>query len=289
VDGPAWDENDGFGDSYYYAGIVFDSGSQPTATPTPTFTPTPQPPTPTPTTAPGLSISGRVTAYNASAGGVNLQLHLCDDFGCDHVDNTTTAGNGSYAFSDVDALGSGEWYKIRYLNGSGGGNGNNPNYLYYWITGNITGVSAQGSVSNVNFDIGNVVLTSPPHEYAGFLPINFQWQNRGVANDHYSWTLSYLGEDWCRVDPPVSSTSFNLDLSAASECGLFTFTPYDWYIYVTDGPGWNNGYGASYYSRSFTITGAQGARERRLPSASAPNLETESRMMQPALIPDRRR
>jgi len=70
VDGPAWDDNNGFGDSYYYAGIIFDSGSQPTATPTPTFTPTTQPPTATPTTAPGLSISGRVTAYNASAGGV---------------------------------------------------------------------------------------------------------------------------------------------------------------------------------------------------------------------------
>ncbi len=289
VDGPSWGDNNGFGDSYYYAGIIFDSGSQATATPTPTLTPTTRPPTATPTTAPGSSISGRVTAYNASAGGVNLQLLLCDNSGCAHMDDTTTAGNGSYAFTDVDALGGSEWYKIRYLNGSSGGNSQNSNYLAYWTTGKITGVSAQSSVSNINFDIGDVKMTSPPHEYADDLPINFQWQGRGVANDRYSWTMSYLGSEWCWVDPPVTSTNFTLDLSAASACDLFAFTPYNWYIVVTDTSSWNGGYGESYYYRTFTITGAQGARERRLPSGDAPNLSTEPKNLPQALIPNQQR
>lgn len=286
VDGPSWEDNSGFGDSYYYTGITFDSGSQPTATPTPTFTPTTQPPTATPTTAPGLSLSGRVTAYNASAGGVNLQLFLCDAFACDYVDNTTTAGNGSYAFTNLDEPGSGEWYRIRYLNGADGGNSSNANYLHYWITEDITSVSTQAAVTNVNFDIGDVVLSSPSHEYEGYLPIHFQWQGRGVANDRYSWVLSFMNSDWCWVNPPVASTSFTLDLTAATNCDLYTFTPYDWYVYVTDGPTWNNGHGASYYYRTFTITGAQGARERRLPLEGSPNLSMEPRTMPHALIPN---
>ncbi len=115
--------------------------------------------------------------------------------------------------------------------------------LAYWLTGAITSLSAQAGAATVNFDIGDVALTWPPHNTADWLPINFAWQGRGVAGDYYAWTTAYEGEEFCWVEPPEASTAFTLDFTAAFGCEMVTFVPFTWYIYVTNGPSYNNGFG----------------------------------------------
>ncbi|MCO6451181.1 MAG: hypothetical protein J5I90_10390 [Caldilineales bacterium] len=262
IDGTSWNSNQGFGDSYYYWPITFTGGGGATATPTRTPTATPQAPTSTPTTAPASSITGRVTAKGANVAGVVVQLLGCDP-NCAVFDTTTTSGNGSYAFTGLVAPGAGESYRVRYINGANGGNALNPNYLAYWVTRPITSLSAQDATATANLDIGDVALTAPPHQYAGFVPVNFTWQGRGIGSDRYTWAMSFFGDEICSTSPGTA-TNLYFDLAAFNSCGLFTFVTYDWYVWVTDSANFNNGLGLSYYYRSFMITGTQGARERRM-------------------------
>ena len=69
VDGPSWEDNQGFGDSYYYTAHLIRSSAGPTATPTRTPTTVAATATPTRTPTPvSASISGRVTAAGSGAG-----------------------------------------------------------------------------------------------------------------------------------------------------------------------------------------------------------------------------
>ena len=264
--GDSWDNNQGFGDSYYYAAITFTGQAGATATPTPTRTPISPTKTPTPTAttqAPSNSISGRVTAGGAGAAGVNLQLIACSGGNCTVVANQATSGGGFYNFSSLVPPGAGEYYIVRFLNN---GNGN---FLTYWLTPAIPTLPA----GNVNFDIADVRLSSPPDGWTADLPINFSWLGRGIGSDRFAWATSFVGTEQCSVNPPVNSTNFTLDVSAANACGLFPFVTYDWYVYVTNGPSFNNGVGVSAFSRSYTPTGAQGARDRRLLNPPDLNLQ----------------
>ncbi len=260
VDGATWDNNNGYGDSYYYTSHIIRSGGGPT--PTPTRTPTSVSATATPTRTPtpvSASISGRVTAAGSGAGGLTLQLLGCSS-GCAVVGSGVTAGNGNYSFTGLAAPGPGEYYVVRYING-GGVNTFNANYLGYWLTKAISTLPA----ANLNFDIRDVALQAPAHNTNAYLPITFSWASRSIGTDRFAWATSYSGTQFCTQSSPQNATSFTLDLTAATSCGMYTLTPYDWYVYVTNGANFNNGYGISGFARTYTILGAVGAVERRLP------------------------
>jgi hypothetical protein len=286
--GPAWDNNEGFGDSYYYAAITFEGSGPPTATPTPTATRRPPTPTPTPTATPptGPSISGRLTARGAGVSGVLLQLLRCNPWTCDLQTTTTSGTNGNYLFSDVAPLAGGETYVVRYTNGPTGGNPQNPNYLAYWVTGGIAPAAAQTGAISIDLDIWDVVLQEPPHGSFLWLPQTFRWAGRGVSGDHYSWTIAWLGTELCGVNPPAAATSFTLDVASATGCGLFAGTVYDWYVYVTKGPSFDNGFGLSYYYRQIGFLGARGAREPRLLETPRSALEAPLPDLPEGLIPE---
>jgi len=63
----------------------------------------------------------------------------------------------------------------------------------------------------------------------------------------------------------VDSNSFILDADTAGNvCSLFYDTPYAWYVYVTNGNTWSNGYGLSYFYRIITWPSPLALRENRL-------------------------
>ncbi|NOX61372.1 MAG: hypothetical protein GXP42_05430 [Chloroflexi bacterium] len=287
--GSSWDNNQGFGDSYYYAAITFESSGGPTATPTPThtptFTPTPQQPTATPTPDQGLTISGYVRANGVGASGLAIQLLGCASSSCSVLATTTTGSGGYYDFTHLTPPGPGESYRVRYVNGPEGGNSWNPNHLYYWVTGPITNLKARSPQATASFDVGDVALLSPPHNYSGNLPIPFSWQGRGIGGDYYAWALHDGFSELCYQNPPSMATNFTLDLTGATNCGLFLYTPYNWYVYVTEGPGFNQGFGRSGYYRTFTVIGAAGARERRIPGKELNEMQTSPLDLPKGLIP----
>ncbi len=261
VKGATWQDNQGFGDSYYYAPITFQQSGGPTATPTRTPTRPPATATPTSTPSTGQGISGRVTAANAGAGGITLELLNCDGGACDVESTTTTAGNGNYAFSSVSP---GVTYRLRYVNGQGG-NPTQSNRLSYWVT-QAVGAGA----TNVNFDIGNVNLTTPANAATETLPIGFTWTGRGVSGDRYAWAIAFDGDEWCFDDSPTAATNFTLDEATADACTIVADETYTWYVYVTTPSGFDGGYGVSFQERTLFIASAAGVREGRFPQAPRP-------------------
>jgi len=272
VAGSAWDNNQGFGDSYYYAAITIDGDNAPTATPTPLPTPTA-----TPTSPPGGTLSGQVTDMGTGVSGVTLQLLGCDSASCALMGTTVTNANGQYAFTNLAQPGAGESYRVRYINGSEGGNGAwNPDYLYYWVTGAITHLSATAS-----FDISDVTLLLPDDNTADYLPMLFAWLDRGVGGDAFSWTVNDGASELCATNPS-SQTSYTLDAADAGQCGLAIGVIYAWYVYVAN----HGGIGCSGYYRSFMILGAANEHERRLPQSSSPELAPSSPQWPQGLIPE---
>jgi len=286
VAGPAWDNNQGFGDSYYYASLTFEGTSEPT--PTPTRTPPLPTATPTPTATPptGPSISGRVAARGAGVSGLTLQLLRCNPWGCDIETTTSSGGGGNYVFSNVDPLAGGESYRVRYVNGPAGANGVNSSYLSYWVTGEIAAATAQAGAASIDFDIGDVVLLSPPDGAYNWLPQTFSWAGRGVPGDRYAWTIAWFGSELCYVDPPTTATSLILDATGADVCGLYADQPYDWYVHITDSPNFDNGLGLSFYARQIGFQGAKGAREHRLPQGAPTGGPVAPRDLLPGLVPE---
>lgn len=262
---------------------------RPTATPTAivataTRTPTRRPATATPTSQAGTSISGRLTAAGAGVGGLHLDLLLCDPNTCNDVGDAMTAGNGNYSFGGLAAPGGAEAYSVRFWNHANGGNPFNANYLYYWFTADITGLPA----ANVNFDIANVVLATPPHNYSGNVPITFTWNGRGIGSDRFAWAVADSATDieLCYDDPPHLATNSTLSANDLTFCGIFIGSPYDWYVYVTNGGSWNNGYGVSAFVRTFTVTGVStdvGAETPDIDPLTRAPLPSRSR---PGLLPE---
>ena len=241
--GPSWDE--GYGDSYYYAEITFQSAGGPTPTRTPT---TPVTATPTATTPPPGGIYGTVRYAGGGVAGVTLGLWR----GSTLVATTVSAGGGAYRFSNPPALLPGQSYRVIFDNSVAGGNTPNPNRLAYWYAPVITSYAAGANVAGGDFDIRDVTLASPGSGAWAYIPTTFVWNGRGVGSDRYSWAIADAGlVQKCYVDPPGSSTSFVLTGAGAGACGLFYDTPYYWYVYVASG-GWANGYGLSYYARLIT-------------------------------------
>ena len=61
-------------------------------------------------------ISGRVLYNGSPAGGVGLEMRFYNGSAWSTQASTTTAGNGTYQFTNLPSLSSGQSYYVRYLN-----------------------------------------------------------------------------------------------------------------------------------------------------------------------------
>ena len=138
-----------------------------------------EPPTPLPP-----SISGTVTYSGTRIAGIPLSLEFsANGTTFTTYSTTTTLSNGTYRFSSLPDLQSGQRYYVRYVNQT------NSSHLSAWYTRAIT-ENFTGEVNIGDFDIANVALNSPPHSYSGPLPITFQWTRRNATpSDSYFFQL----------------------------------------------------------------------------------------------------
>ena len=219
------------------------------------------------------TIYGRVTDNGASAPGVSLTLWFYDGSNWSSEGVTITDSNGGYRFIGIPALLKDQKYFVEFYNTS------DPSRLWAWETRQLTSFSA-GSVVNIgNFDIAEIVLSSPPSGATVSLPQTFQWAQRpATPSDSYEFDLyedcNPPRED-CPVwwtDPPLGYVgSYNL---TGLPQGFVPHTQYWWEIWVYDPDG---GSGLSFDARAVTFnnTGLMATPVKNLPETQREQVKIE--------------
>jgi hypothetical protein len=230
----------------------------PTSTPPPNATATATPATPaaTPTTSTSGGITGKVTYNGIGIGNITVRLVRCvpQSNSCTIAQTITTNASGNYLFTGVPALRTPEIYFVGYQNGLDGGNTDNPNYLAYWRSFNITSYAAGASADGGSFDIADIKLNTPPHNASLGAPITFSWSGRGIAGEAFAWGLYSTNElinyEVCNSGA-LSSTTFVATEALAGQCLIYFNVVYNWYAYVGKADG--SAYGRSYNVRNITV------------------------------------
>jgi hypothetical protein len=119
-----------------------------------------------------------------AAVGLSLDLRRCNTSACATLASVRTGADGRYQFTGVPALGSGEYYYVRYLNDDSSPNPG-PGYLYSWSGAQIAAFVPGSAVSGGDFDVADVTFVSPPDGSSQTLPVTFCWAPRGIANEYY--------------------------------------------------------------------------------------------------------
>ncbi len=207
------------------------------------------------------AISGRVTVGGTPAGNVQLELRFYDGAAWSTLRTTTTAADGTFSFTGVPSLGSGQAYYVRYLNP---GTADSQGRLAVWSTRVITAYTG-GTVNLGTFDIADITLASPPHGATVTLPQVFQWNVRpATTNDNYG--VLFFDPNTNKVlalEPTVGyQNSYTLNALPSS---LSFGTPYGWTVYVE----WPDGsQGAAYWAYEVTFSSTP-RQQRRPPDAGA--------------------
>jgi hypothetical protein len=232
-------------------------GSAPTATPASTPSPNATPtPTPMPTSATGSGISGKVSYNGIGIGNITVRLVRCvlQSNSCTIAQTITTNASGNYLFTGVPALRTPEVYFVGYQNGLDGGNTDNPNYLAYWRSFNITSYAAGASADGGSFDIADIKLTAPASNASLGAPITFSWSGRGLAGEAFAWGLYTTNElinyEVCNSGA-LNNTTFVATEALAGQCLIYFNVVYNWYAYVGKADG--SAYGRSYNVRNITV------------------------------------
>ncbi|MDQ7028482.1 MAG: hypothetical protein Q9O62_01230 [Ardenticatenia bacterium] len=202
-------------------------------------------------------ILGRVTVGGSPAGNVQLELRFYDGTGWSTLQTTSTAADGTFAFTGVPSLGSGQEYYVRYVNPSAG---DSQGRLSTWSSRSITAYTAGETVNLGTFDIADITLVSPPHDTTATLPQTFQWNPRpATTNDSYGILFFDLTTNQIlALEPTVGyQNSYMLNaLPAALSYG----TAYGWTVYVE----WPDGsVGAAYWAYRITFSSATPRQQRR--------------------------
>ncbi len=200
---------------------------------------------------PSSGIYGRVTYQGSPVAGVYLALWFYNGSSWSTVLTTATQADGSYRFTGVPGLATGQRYYVRYNNGSDG-NPSNPSYLAAWYSFDITTYTAGANVAGGDFDIANIALSSPAPGATVSLPQAFSWVRRtATTSDDYEWDLFDPADmnPWVYFGPLGYVSDFTLNSLPSG----FTFgTPYGWNVWVNASDG---GSGVSYYYRTVTFSG----------------------------------
>lgn len=205
-------------------------------------------------------ISGRVTAYGASAAGVGLQLRFYNGSSYSTFASTTTAADGSYQFLGAPSLSPGQGYYVRYLNVA-----SDSTRLSYWATRFLTTYAAGQCVSIGNFDLADIVLVGPYGTVP--FPQTFYWNTRPASpSDSYQFNL-FTPSNPPNYTPAGATSplgyvgSFTLNSLPA---GFNTNTPYGWFAAANSPDG---GYGESYYYFSIAFSNTGFGPALRLPAS----------------------
>ena len=214
-------------------------------------------------------IYGRVTENGGAASGVPLELWFWDGSSSSIVGGAITQTDGSYLFTGVPSLSSGQRYRVQYWNDYG-----TPGRLYGWSTWSINSYTAGSNLHAGDFDIADIALVSPASGATVSLPSTFSWTPRpATPTDDYEFDLyDWDGDAWWWTDPTLGYVGGYTLNSLPS--GFYPWTEYYWEVWVYGQYGY--GYGWSYESRSVTFsnTGAAAA-ESAVPGRRVPPEDME--------------
>jgi len=197
-----------------------------------------------------LGIHGYVTDNGSPAGSVDLDLRFFNGAVWSTRASTTTEPDGRFRFLDIAKLNPGQAYYVRFLND------NDTSHLTTWHTAVIQSYLAGTNVHIGDFDIKDIVFTSPAPGANVSVPRTFTWQKRNASpTDSYEYNLYDFndGDPWFWTVPPLGFVgSYTLQ---SLPPGFQTGFLYAWFLWVYDGLG---GYGISYWAWgvSFTNTGS---------------------------------
>ncbi|MCX6032104.1 MAG: S8 family serine peptidase [Chloroflexi bacterium] len=217
-------------------------------------------------------IYGRVTYLGSAAAGIPLQLRYFSGSSWSTQATTTTDSDGRYSFQGVPSLAPGASYYVLF-----GRNTANANWVSFWVNPDITNYAAGSAVLGGNFDLANIVLSSPANGYSSALPVTFQWVKRSIPGDTYRWLMfdPDTGDGWITNDLG-SASSFTL---TALPSGATYGKQYGWWVRAYQGP---YSYGYSFEARGFTAQSAASSADD--PAAPAQQEMGLSRM--PSLLRD---
>jgi uncharacterized repeat protein (TIGR01451 family) len=191
-------------------------------------------------------ICGRVTLNGSPAGGLSLALRYYNGSTWSTRATKTTGSDGSYAFTNMPALGPGQEYYVRYQNST-----RTAGRLWIWGTKSLTTYAAGSNADMGIFDIADIALVAPDSGAWVSLPYTFQWTPRpATPSDTYEFDLYDANNDepyfYSALLGYVSGYSLNC-LPAGFAFG--TYYLWDVWVYSPDG-----GYGISYWSRWVTFS-----------------------------------
>lgn len=197
-------------------------------------------------TAATAGISGRVTLNGSPVGGVGLELRFYNGSAWSTLMTTTTASDGTYRFTNVPSLSSGQKYYVRYVNPS---LNDSQGRLAAWGTRELTSYTAGTAVDLGTFDIADVTLVSPPPGASVTLPTTFSWNPRSATpQDSYGVAIYSTSGSLVNMQPPVGYTGSYTMNSLPS--GVSAGTTYLWSVYIL----WADGsVGLAYWGHSITF------------------------------------
>jgi hypothetical protein len=185
-----------------------------------------------PLSPPEQGIHGRLLVDGEPGMGLPLALGVLGGPGWDGLAETVTGLDGSYSFSGLPDLESGQAYAIRYENPQA-----NPDHVSEWTSRPISSYRAGGDVGVSETDLADLSLIGPQDGSSHPLPVTFAWQPRTVVPaDLYSLALTdaETGELVFQSPPIRGSADYSLDtLPSGLEYGV----PYRWtvWLYGPDG------------------------------------------------------
>jgi hypothetical protein len=181
---------------------------------------------------------------------VSLALRFYNGSSWSTYTTTTTGADGSYSFTGVPSLGSGQRYYVRYQNPGGTYTGR----LWFWGTRRLDSYTAGTNVAIGDFDIADIPMVSPAHGATVTLPYTFQWTRRSATpSDSYEFDLfdPSDGSPYWWTDPTLGYVgSYTLN---SLPSGFSPSTQYGWDVWVYSPDG---GSGESYYYRTVTFSNA---------------------------------
>jgi hypothetical protein len=139
----------------------------------------------------GGRLYGQVTENGVKAPGVLLKLCRLNsptDTNCTKMGSTATLADGTYAFTNMPSLQTGQEYLAYFQNTSV-----TIGRLWYWQTRSLVTYTLGSQVQLGNFDIGDIKLISPSSPVTVTLPVAFTWQVRSASlSDSYEFDLYEL-------------------------------------------------------------------------------------------------
>jgi dipeptidyl aminopeptidase/acylaminoacyl peptidase len=196
-------------------------------------------------------IYGRVTDGGAAASGIRLELRFYNGTQWSTYASQATGADGSYGFTGVPALASGQHYYVRYHSTLG-----DSGHLWFWGTQLLDTYTASSDVAIGDFDIADILLQQPPAGAQVSLPTSFQWTRRpATTSDSYVLTLYNP-----QTQSPFAQTGQlgyvgNTTISGLPS-GFTTGIQYVWEVWAFSP---DSAYGISYQSRSITFLSSTGA------------------------------